>query len=78
MQGGADGGVHGDRNRLQMYTLNYPEENRLSMRISDWYDRTARYRKQPFDLDKKDYLTSKTTEHENQVLLQHRIGTGLK
>ena len=61
-----------------MNTLHYPEENRFSMRISEWYDLTTRYRKQLFDLDKKDYLTSKTTEHKNQVMLQHRIGSGLK
>jgi len=56
----------------------YPEKSRFHIRISEWYDLTARYRKQLFDLDKKDYLTFKTKEHINQVILQLRIGTGLQ
>ena len=59
-----------------MSTLHYPEESRFSMRTSEWYDLTTRYRKQLFDLDKKDYLTFKAKEHENQVTLQRRIGAG--
>jgi hypothetical protein len=59
-----------------MNTLRYPEEKRFSLKISQWYDLTSRYRKQLFDLDKKDYLSFKTTEHKNQVTLQQRIGTG--
>jgi hypothetical protein len=61
-----------------MNTLHYPEERRFSMRINEWYDLTTRYRKQLFDLDKKDYLAFKTKEHTNQVALQLLIGTGLK
>ncbi len=60
-----------------MNTLAYPEESRFSMRTIKWYDLTDRYRKQLFDLDKKDYLTFKTKEHMNQVILQQRILTGL-
>jgi hypothetical protein len=48
------------------------------MRISEWFDFTTCYRKQLFDLDKKDYLTFKTKEHMNQVIFQRRIGTGLQ
>jgi hypothetical protein len=59
-----------------MNTLRYPEERRFSMRINEWYDLTTRYRKQLFDLDKKDYLTFKAKEHANQVTLQRRIGAG--
>jgi hypothetical protein len=51
-------------------SLRYPEKSRFSTRISDWYDLTTRYKKQLFDLDKKDYITSKTKEHANQVILQ--------
>jgi hypothetical protein len=61
-----------------MNTLRCAEESRLSMRAIKWYDLTIRYRKQLFDLDKKDYLTFKTKEHKNQVMLQRRIGTGLR
>ncbi len=61
-----------------MNTLRYPEESRFNMRINEWYELTTRYRTQLFDLDKKDYLTSKTTEHKNQMTLQQQIGTGLQ
>jgi len=55
-----------------MNTLRYPEERRFSMRISEWYDLTNRYRKQLFELEKKDYITFKTKEHKDQVLLQRQ------
>jgi len=82
--GGPRGAI--ERNAVRYYlaiqsfmnTLRYPEENRFSMRTSGWYDLTTRYRKQLFDLDKKDYLTFKTKEHKNQVTLQRSIGTGLQ
>jgi len=61
-----------------MNTMSYAEERRFSMRINGWYDLTTRYRKQLFDLDKKDYLRFKTKEHKNQMLLQWRTGTGLQ
>jgi hypothetical protein len=48
------------------------------MRINEWYDLTARFKKQLFDLDKKDYLALKIREHKNQVRLQRSIGTGLQ
>jgi len=61
-----------------MSTLRYPAESRFSMRIGEWHELTSRYPKQLFDLDKQDYLEFKTAEHENQVLLQRSIGTGLQ
>ncbi len=75
-----------ERNSVRYYfaiqsfinTLHYPEKSRFNMRISEWYDLTTRYRKQLFDLDKKDYLTFKTKEHMNQVILQRSIGMGLQ
>jgi hypothetical protein len=48
------------------------------MRTSEWYDLTNRYRKQLFEMDKKDYLTFKTKEHMNQLTLQRWISTGLQ
>ncbi|OGQ97787.1 MAG: hypothetical protein A2521_01940 [Deltaproteobacteria bacterium RIFOXYD12_FULL_57_12] len=80
--GGPRGAV--ERNAVRYYfaiqsfmsTLQYPEKNRFSIRISEWYDLTTRYRKQLFDLDKKDYLAFKIKEHINQVTLQQSIGTG--
>ena len=79
------GGTRGalERNAVRYYfaiqsfmdLLRYPEENRFSMRTSKWYDLTSRYRKQLFELDKKDYLTFKAREHMNQVTLQRSIRT---
>ncbi|MDQ7788242.1 MAG: hypothetical protein RDU01_11625 [Thermodesulfovibrionales bacterium] len=78
--GGPRGAI--ERNAVRYYfaiqsfmnTLRYPEKILFSMRTSEWYDLTARYRKQFFDLDKKDYLTFKTKEHKNQMILQRSIG----
>ena len=80
--GGPRGSI--ERNAVRYYfaiqtfmnTLRYPEKSRFSMRISEWYDLTIRYRKQLYELDKKDYLTFKTKEHKNQVILQRRTATG--
>ena len=82
--GGPRGAI--ERNAVRYYfaiqsfmnTLNSPEKNRFSMRISNWYDLTTRYRTQLFDLDKKDYLTFKTREHQNQETLQQQIGAARK
>jgi hypothetical protein len=82
--GGPRGAV--ERNAVRYYfaiqafmnTLRYPEESRFSMTTSEWYDLTNRYRKQLFEMDKKDYLTFKTKEHKNQLILQRSIGTGLQ
>jgi len=61
-----------------MNTLLYPEKSRFSIRIIEWYDLTTLYRKQLFDMDKKDYLAFKTMEHINQATLQRSIGTVLR
>lgn len=80
--GGPRGSI--ERNAVRYYfaiqsfmdTLRYPEESRFSMRISDWYDLTTRYRKQLFELTREDYLAFKTKDHENQVMLQQQLETG--
>ena len=82
--GGPRGAI--ERNAVRYYFaiqcfmngLRYPEESRISMTTSEWYDLTNLYRKQLFEMDKKDYLTFKTKEHMNQMILQRRIGTGLQ
>jgi hypothetical protein len=79
--GGARGAI--ERNAVRYYfainsfmkTLDNPEASRFSRRSSEWYDLTDRYRPQLFELEKKDYLTLKTTEHANQVMLQRGVGT---
>jgi len=58
-----------------MHTSHHPEQTRFNVSINEWYDLTARYKKQLFDLEKKDYLRSKTKEHKNQLLLQQQIET---
>ncbi len=60
-----------------MDTLRYPEESRFSGRLSEWYDLTSRYRRQLFEMDKQDYLSFKTREHRNQVMLQQQISMSL-
>lgn len=61
-----------------MNTLRSPEESRFRRRIGDWYTLINRYRQQLYELDRKEYLTLKITEHENQVILQRGIGTALQ
>jgi hypothetical protein len=81
--GGARGAI--ERNAVRYYfaiqafmkTLPDPEETRFGRRNGEWYDSTDRYRQQLFEMDKKDYLELKTTEHENQLILQRGIGTTL-
>jgi hypothetical protein len=58
-----------------MQTLHTPEKTLFSSRISHWYDRTSRYKQQLFDLEKQEYLTSKTSEHRNQLALQRLVGS---
>jgi hypothetical protein len=59
-----------------MNTLHYPEESRFTIRTGQWHDLTSRFRRQLFDLTKQDYLSTKIREHDNQMILQQRGGTG--
>jgi hypothetical protein len=82
--GGSRGAI--ERNAVRYYfaiqsfmdTLHYPGKSRFNQRVSGWYDLTNRYRKQLFEMEKNDYLTIKTKEHKNQLLLQRRAGNGLQ
>ncbi|MDD2899288.1 MAG: hypothetical protein PHI31_11315 [Desulfuromonadaceae bacterium] len=82
--GGPRGSI--ERNAVRYYfaiqsfmnTQSSAEKNRFKVRISDWYDRTSHYPKQLFDLDRKDYLAFKTSEHGNQLMLQQKITTPLQ
>lgn len=82
--GGSRGAI--ERNAVRYYfaiqsfmsTLRYPEGSRFGMRISEWYDLTNRYRKQLFEMEKKDYIRFKTEEHKNQGMLQLSIGAGIQ
>jgi hypothetical protein len=59
-----------------MNALPYPEEIRFNMRIIGWYDLTIPHKRQLFDLDRREYLLFKTSEHRHQVNLQRQIGAG--
>ncbi|TAN39365.1 MAG: hypothetical protein EPN25_11925 [Nitrospirae bacterium] len=82
--GGARGAL--ERNAVRYYlalqsfmdALQYPEEIRFSRRTAQWYDLTDRYRRQLFEMEKKDYLKFKAEEHKNQGLLQWHVAPGLR
>ena len=81
--GGARGAI--ERNAVRYYfaiqtfmsTLHYPEKSNFAMRTGQWYDLTTHYKKQLFDLERKDYLTFKVKEHKNQLMLQWQLGAHL-
>jgi len=52
-------------------TLKYPAEQRFEKRISHWYDLTARFKRQLFEMEKKEYLDYKRRDIKNQMLLQN-------
>ena len=56
-----------------MDTMHSPEEGRLAMRLSRWYDYTSRFKKQLFEMEKKDYVEGKTDEYKKQMALQQRV-----
>jgi hypothetical protein len=74
------GGVRGsvERNAVRYYfaiqtyldTLAIPREQRFEKRISRWYDLTARFPRQLYEMDKGEYLANKRREHTNQLKLQ--------
>lgn len=53
-----------------MDTLKIPLEQRFEMRISQWYDLTARFKRQLFEMRKEEYLADKKEDQENQEILQ--------
>ena len=82
------GGPRGalERNAVRYYlalqsfmdTLHSPEDIRFSMRTGRWYDLTNLYRRQLFEMEKKDYVKFKTEEYKNQGMLQRSIRTGVR
>ena len=76
------GGVRGsvERNAVRYYfalqtymdSLKLPSEQRFEKRINQWYDLTARYPIQLYELDKEDYLANKHREYTNQITLQSK------
>lgn len=51
-------------------TLKSPSEQRYQKRISEWYDLTARFKKQLLEMEKEEYLTHKKKGREGQLKLQ--------
>lgn len=57
---------------IQTYldALQIPSSQRFEERISRWYDLTARFPRQLYEMDKSEYLATKRREHTNQLILQ--------
>jgi hypothetical protein len=78
------GGVRGSVERsavryylaIQTYmdTLKIPRNQRFEKRISRWYDLTARFPLQLYEMDKEEYLANKRRENKNQRMLQIEAG----
>jgi len=54
-------------------TLKDPESIRFRKRIVRWFDLTERYSAQLHELDKKEYISNKIREYQNQIRLQNAI-----
>lgn len=76
--GGACGAVERTAVRyyfaLQSYmdSLKVPAGQRFEKRINEWYDLTAHYPVQLYEMDKEEYLANKRREYANQLILQSR------
>jgi hypothetical protein len=60
-----------------MNTSRCSGDRRFSGLISEWYDLTNRFRRQLFEMEKKDYIVLKTEERKKQIMLQQRFTTNL-
>jgi len=60
---------------IQAYldTHEFPQHERFTQRISQWYDLTDLHRKQLYEMNKEEYLECKRREHENQLILQREL-----
>ena len=56
-----------------MDSLKIPVEQRLEKRMSQWYDLTARYKRQLFEMEKEEYLAHKRQDQESQLILQEAL-----
>ena len=77
--GGLRGAIEGNVLRYYltilayMDTLKIPVDQRFEKRISQWYDLTARYKRQLFEMEKEAYLTYKRQDRESQLILQEAL-----
>jgi hypothetical protein len=51
-------------------TLETPSDQRFERRISQWYDLSARFKKQFYEMSKGEYLKYKSKDRESQQRLQ--------
>ncbi len=83
------GGVRGavERNAVRYYlallayldTMALPADQRFEKRMNEWFDLTARYPLQLYEMDREQYLADKRREHRDQLRLQDesdRSGAG--
>ncbi len=56
--------------KAHLNTCNLAENERLEARLHAWYDMTARYPQQLYEMDREEYLDSKRREWVQQKLLQ--------
>jgi hypothetical protein len=76
-------GVKGmiERNAMRHYlalqvfldTLHLTEEERFEARLHAWYEKTEKYPRQLFEMEKEEYLVAKRRERETQEKMQDRI-----
>jgi hypothetical protein len=76
-------GIRGaiDRNVMRYYlgilayldALKFAPEQRFGKRINKWYDLTDRYRKQLSEMEKKEYMSLKKEDRENELRLQGEL-----
>ena len=77
--GGLRGAIEGNVLRYYLTILAYvdtlmiPVEQRFEERMNQWYDLTARYKKQLFEIEKEEYLTYKRQDQESQLILQEAL-----
>jgi hypothetical protein len=74
------GGVRGaiERNAVRYYlalrtymdTFKSPGDQRFEKQINRWYNLTASFPRQLYEMDKEEYLATKRREHNNQLMLQ--------
>jgi hypothetical protein len=54
-------------------TIGLAEQERLEARLHAWYDMTARYPRQLYEMDKEEYLDAKKREWSQQKQLQEKL-----
>jgi len=78
------GGIRGalERNAVRYYfalqaymdTLDIPGKGRLRKRLGRWFDLTARFPRQLYEMSRDEYIADKEREHDNQIALQKNGG----